>query len=513
MTFLRAGTAFIMAAFVLSVALSHEALAINTVRVASGLSLPVFTTTPPGDTARLFIVEQRSGSTGRIRILRNGTVLPRPFLSVPNLATGSEQGLLGLAFHPNYAANGYLFVDYTRGSDGATIIARYHVSSDADSVEAASTQTILMIPQPYSNHNGGMIAFGQDGYLYIGMGDGGNGNDPGGRAQSDTTLLGKMLRIDVDSAFPYAIPPSNPNAGSATARQEIWAKGLRNPWRWSFDRQTHDLIIADVGQNAWEEIDFQPAASAGGQNYGWRCMEGYNCTGLSGCTCNDPALTLPVYNYNHSGGKCSITGGYIYRGCAIPSLRGTYFFADFCSNQIWTGTILNDTLRSVQDRTAELNRGGQGIAGISSFGEDALGEMYICDLNGGEIFKLIPDTLTDCNHNNRSDACDIALGSSPDHNLNGIPDECECAPQIVTNLVVAFADTTFELQWSAVGNGTETYTVYRSVTAEAAFPGPAWNIVASGLPHPNDNSPITCMDAAGFIASDRNFYLVTSVCP
>ncbi|HEY3296366.1 MAG TPA: PQQ-dependent sugar dehydrogenase [bacterium] len=479
------------------------AQASHTIRVASGLSRPVLVTAPLGDTARIFIVEQRSGSTGAIRIERNSSVLSRPFLSVPNLATGSEQGLLGLAFHPNYATNGYFFVNYTRSSDGATVIARFHVSSDPDSADAASGQTILTIPQPFANHNGGNLAFGNDGYLYIGMGDGGDANDPGNRAQSDTTLLGKLLRIDVDSAFPYAIPPTNPWA----VRHEIWAKGLRNPWRWSFDRATHDLYIGDVGQGAWEEIDVQAAGSPGGENYGWRCMEGLHCTGLSGCTCNDPALTLPIYNYDHSGGKCAITGGYVYRGCADSALQGTYFFADFCSNQIWSFRYVNGTVTDFQERTAELApSGGLSITSISSFGQDALGELYICDLDGGEVFKILPDNPVDCNHNGRADACDIAAGFSRDANHNGIPDECECVAATVQDLTAQPSGNDLLLNWT-VGGGLETYTVYRATSVDAPFPGPGWAQIAAGL------TAASFADSGAIAASDRYFYLVTAVCP
>lgn len=450
----------------------------HTVSVASGLTRPVLVTAPRGDTTRIFVVEQRNGSTGAIRILRGGSLLTRPFLSVSGVATGNEQGLLGLAFHPNYSSNGYFYVNFTRGSDGATVIERFHVSSDPDSADAISGQTVLTIPQPFANHNGGNLAFGNDGYLYIGMGDGGSGNDPGHRAQSDTTLLGKILRIDIDSAFPYAIPPTNPWATSPTVRHEIWAKGVRNPWRWSFDRLTHDLYIGDVGQDAWEEIDIQPANSPGGQNYGWRCMEGLNCTGLSDCICNDPSLTLPIYNYSHGGGKCSITGGYVYRGCADPGLQGTYFFADFCSNQIWSFRFVNDTITQFQERTAELAPGGGlSITSISSFGEDAFGELYICDLNGGEVFKIVPDSMV-------TDA--------------------------VQNLTAISFASDLVLRWTA-NAGLETYNVYRSSFADAPFPGPEWTQIAFGLPAIQGPNAMTYTDTT--TSADRYFYFVTAVCP
>lgn len=374
---------------------------LTTERVASGLTRPCFVTSAPQDFDRVFILEQRSGSTGRIRILNldTGVLNPIPFLSVPGVSTGSEQGLLGLAFHPDYETNGLFYINYT-ASNGTTFVRQYQVSSNPDIADPGSGVTIITISQPYSNHNGGWIEFGPDGYLYVSMGDGGSANDPGNRAQDITNqLLGKMLRIDVDGDdFPgdpnrnYAIPADNPFVG-VTGDDEIWAYGLRNAWRCSFDRGTNDLYIADVGQGAREEVNFQPASSTGGENYGWRCMEGFLCTGLTGCTCNSPALTMPVHDYSHGGGRCSITGGYVYRGERIWDLRGTYFFADYCSAQIWS--FRYDQLNGVTDfrqRTTELDPPGSlGISGIASFGEDAAGELYICDLFGGEVFRVIPD--------------------------------------------------------------------------------------------------------------------------
>jgi hypothetical protein len=232
----------------------------------------------------------------------------------------------------------------------------------------------------------------KDGYLYIGTGDGGSEGDPGNRSQDPGLLLGKMLRIDVDDGNPYTNPPTNPFYGPGDPLDEIWALGLRNPWRWSFDRLTGDMYIGDVGQDQREEIDFQSAASTGGENYGWRCMEGFRCTGLTGCTCNDPGLTLPIYEYTHSVG-CAVMGGYVYRGNAVPDLQGTYFFADYCSNKIWSFRYDGTTVTDFMDRTAELAPGGGlSISSIVSFGEDAWGEMYICDSSGGELFKIVPKT-------------------------------------------------------------------------------------------------------------------------
>jgi glucose/arabinose dehydrogenase len=368
----------------------NTAFALSTERIAAGLSRPLFATAPPGDTIRLFVLEQY---TAQIKILKGGVALASPFLDINNLVSdsGSERGLLGLVFHPSYETNGYFYVNYTNNA-GDTVVARYSASENPDVANPNSALILITISQPYSNHNGGTLAFGpNDGYLYIGMGDGGSAGDPENRAQNDGELLGKMLRIDVDNENPYAIPPDNPYVGSGDPREEIWAKGLRNPWRFSFDRLTGDLYIADVGQNSYEEIDFQPALSAGGENYGWRLMEGNYCYNPP-INCDPGGLTYPIHEYSHGGNpfRCSVTGGYVYRGSDIADLYGTYFFADFCSDQVWSFRYDGSNLTSFTDRTAELNPGnGVSIDSISSFGEDGNGELYLVDL-GGEIFKLCP---------------------------------------------------------------------------------------------------------------------------
>ena len=369
--------------------------ALQTVRVASQLARPIYATAPQGD-PRLFIVEQR----GVIKILKDGEILAAPFLDIDdrvvNIAGQDERGLLGLAFHPGYAENGEFFVNYINLSSN-TVIARYRVSEDDPDVAVKESEEILMtIVQPYTNHNGGTLLFSPiDGMLYIGMGDGGSGGDPGNRAQTLNNLLGKMLRIDVDGAFPYEIPPDNPFVGEE-GLDEIWSYGLRNPYRWSFDRATGDMYIADVGQASWEEVDFEPAGDEGGGNYGWRRMEGNHCYNPPE-DCNDGTLILPIHEYSHGGNpfRCSITGGAVYRGAAIPSLQGTYFFADYCSDQIWSFRYDGANLTDFQDRTAELDPGGgQVIADIAAIGEDGFGELYIVDRgsgSNGEVYKILPD--------------------------------------------------------------------------------------------------------------------------
>ncbi|MCH8260832.1 MAG: PQQ-dependent sugar dehydrogenase [Planctomycetes bacterium] len=374
--------------------------AMTTVRVAGNLDHVTFVTYAPGDYTRLFIVEKQ----GRIKVLnlKTGVVNATLFLDIDalvggGLSTNDERGLLGLAFHPDYQNNGYFYVDYTNNA-GTTTVARYSVSDDPEVADPGSALILLTIFQPFSNHNGGWIGFGpNDGFLYISTGDGGSAGDPGNRAQDITNqLLGKMLRIDVDGndgpGGNYGIPAGNPFVG-ITGDDEIWAYGLRNPWRSSFDRATGDLYIADVGQNAWEEIDFQPADSTGGENYGWRCYEGDHTFNTGGCP---PAKTMvfPIHEYSHALGR-SLTGGYVYRGCAIPTLDGTYFFADYVFTRLWSFTYEGKNNPTVTSRIAELSPSSDGfsINQISSFGEDARGELYIVDQGSGisgQVFKIVP---------------------------------------------------------------------------------------------------------------------------
>jgi glucose/arabinose dehydrogenase len=351
-------------------------------RIASGLSQPVFLTHVPDDSSRLFVVEK----TGRIRIIRDGVLLPTAFLDLSDsVSSGSEQGLLGMAFSPDYATSGRFYVSYTsphgNESGGSSVVARYRVSGRPDVADPASGFTILTVDQPYSNHNGGMIAFGPDGYLYFGLGDGGSGGDPSGTGQRRNDLLGSILRLDVGGPGGYTIPGTNPYARNTAGRPELWNYGLRNPWRFSFDRQTGDLYIGDVGQNAHEEIDVQLAGSTGGENYGWNTMEGLNC--YDSGSCNRTGLTLPVLDYGHGDG-CSVTGGYVYRGSSITAFRGRYFYGDYCGGWIRSFRLQNGRAEDRQDH-ASLRTPGS----LTSFGEDAAGELYVLTQNGN-LYRIVP---------------------------------------------------------------------------------------------------------------------------
>jgi glucose/arabinose dehydrogenase len=321
----------------------------------------------------LFVVEQG----GVVRIVRDGIVAPAPLLDLRSLvASGGERGLLGLALHPRFAQNGRVFVDYTRAGDGATVIAEIGTSASP-----ASFRELLTIAQPYENHNGGALRFGPDGYLYIGMGDGGSANDPQNRAQDPQELLGKMLRIDVDGPLPYGIPPGNAYPTPAQGRPEIWALGLRNPWRFAFDRATGDLYIGDVGQGALEEIDFVARGTPGGLNFGWRVMEGSACTGLGGgAPCGSAAFAPPAVTYGHSQG-CSVTGGVVYRGSAVPVMQGRYVFADYCTGRMWAMARDRD---GAWRSEVLLDTGHQ----VGAFGEDSAGEVYWSDLRSGNVYRL-----------------------------------------------------------------------------------------------------------------------------
>jgi glucose/arabinose dehydrogenase len=346
--------------------------------VASGLNEPLGITHAGDRSGRLFVVEK----AGRVRIVRNGIVAAQPFLDISaRVGTSGERGLLGLVFHPRYATNGRFFVFYAARADGALTVSALRVSaSDPDRADAASEQVLLTVPHPGAdNDNGGHLAFGPDGFLYIGTGDGGGGGDPGNNAQNLGSRLGKLLRIDIDAPSGYAIPATNPFAGSAAP--EIWAYGLRNPWRFTFDRATGDLYIGDVGQNRFEEVDFQPGGAAGGRNYGWRVLEGVACfSPETGCSL--PGHVPPVLTYGRDQGQ-SITGGYVYRGLRSRALQGWYVYGDFASNRVWAAR------REGATWVNELAIPAPNVLnGISTFGEDEAGELYVASIGSGRIYAI-----------------------------------------------------------------------------------------------------------------------------
>lgn len=401
--------------------------------VADGFTSPLFVTSPPGDTTRLFVVEK----AGVIKIIKNGTVLGTPFMDISALVRDDgERGLLGLAFHPNYPATPYFYVYYIEDSGNFNSkIARCEVNGgNLDLALTNSTSnlpfTLLTVNQPAGrdNHKAGWIGFGpNDGYLYVACGDGGSSNDPDGNGQNINTLLGKMLRIDVDTAAPY-VPATNPFVGVAGS-DEIWSYGLRNPWRCSFDRSTGDLWIGDVGQGAREEIDFQDASSTGGENYGWVTAEGFACLGGSGTCGTNPGFTPPIDDYPRTDGH-SVTGGYVYRGTAIAGLQGTYFFADYIFGTIWSFDY-NGTVNNFTNRSTELDPpGARTINNIASFGEDANGELYIVDYSGGEIFKII-STEPDADGDGLSDSQEMIEGTNP-NDPDSDNDGLEDGPEVLT---------------------------------------------------------------------------------
>lgn len=349
-----------------------SALRLRVVQVATGLQSPLHLVAPPGD-ARLFVVEQ----PGRIRVIAGGQLLPTPFLDISaKVSCCGERGLLGLAFHPRYSTNGFFYVNYT-DTNGDTRVERYRVSADPNVADRPSAFLIIAIDQPFANHNGGLVAFGPDDLLYVGMGDGGGAGDPLRAGQDSTTLLGKLLRLDVDGGSPYRVPPSNPFAGHARARAEIWALGLRNPWRFAFDPPTNQLYIADVGQNLLEEINVVDSRT-GALNYGWNVMEGTSC--YEATTCNITGKILPALEYGRAEG-CSITGGYVYRGSAIPELRGHYFYSDYC--QGWLRSFRSTDGAATDKRSWDVGD----LGNVLSFGQDGAGELYVLSATG-RVYRI-----------------------------------------------------------------------------------------------------------------------------
>jgi glucose/arabinose dehydrogenase len=348
----------------------------------TGLRQPLYVTHASDGSGAMYVVEK----AGAIRVARDGAIQPEPFLDITARvgSSGSEQGLLGLALHPDFAHNGYLFVDYT-DVNGNTVIERYAAPGNRRVADPNSARTILTVDQPFPNHNGGQLAFGPDGMLWVGLGDGGSGGDPNGYAQNLSHLLGKILRIDVDHESPYAIPADNPFATDRQGRGEIWGYGLRNPWRFSFDRKTGDLYVGDVGQNAWEEVDFVPAGTRGPLNFGWNRMEGTHCFPATS-DCDRRGLVLPIAEHQTGPDGCAVTGGYVYRGTRFPTLAGTYLYSDYCSGTIWA-------LRRAADghwvKETALAGSQTGAAGFSSFGEDEAGELYVTGLGDGIVYHIV----------------------------------------------------------------------------------------------------------------------------
>ena len=361
---------------------------VTSLQITGGLSSPLGVTHVGDGTNRLFIVEQ----CGRIRIWNGSALLAAPFLNIGATGTdlivcGSERGLLGLAFHPDYETNGVFYVNYTRKSDGDLVVARYEVSADPNVADAGSGTVVLTVEHSHNAfHNGGQIAFGPDGYLYMSIGDAGSGID----AQSINALQGKVLRIDVDGGVPYAIPPDNPFAGATPGADEVWAYGFRNPWRFSFDRVTGDLYIGDVGQTSWEEIDFQAAGSPGGRNYGWDCREGGHVYPGATASCGSLSAFDPILEYDHSLG-CSVTGGFVFRNLPAHSFYGNYVFGDLCSGRLWRGIPNGSGGWTSQQLPVTVLPGD----GLTSFGESETGRIYLTSLGSGTLWWLAPYTFAD----------------------------------------------------------------------------------------------------------------------
>jgi glucose/arabinose dehydrogenase len=339
--------------------------------VIKGLKEPTLVAWPPDGSKRMFVLER----AGRIRVAdANGTLHPTPLLDISdNTSLGVEEGLIGLAFDPNYSQNGYMYIDYT-ANDLSVNVVRYTLTPGQDQVDPSTAMTVMSIPKRAPTHNGGTLAFGPDGYLYISIGD----DEASEEAQTTSSIFGKILRIDVDSAQPYAIPPTNPFVDTPGARPEIWSYGFRNPWRFSFDRATGDMWIGDVGDAKWEEVDMQPADSHGGENYGWPFLEGFECTNPDHC--QDPGLVPPLVTYGHNM-TCAIMGGYVYHGPSVPAFSGKYIFGDLCTGGVFTMT------GDAQQGWTRVELGFSPIK-IDSFAEDPAGDVYVSDMQGGVIYRI-----------------------------------------------------------------------------------------------------------------------------
>jgi glucose/arabinose dehydrogenase len=334
--------------------------------------------TQPLNDGRIFVVEQ----AGRIRLVKNGVLQATPFLDISTrVLSGGERGLLSVAFHPQYATNHFFYVYFTTQTNGDIRIERFTTTANADVADASTSKLIITAPHSqFSNHNGGLVTFGPDGFLYAGLGDGGSGGDPLGNGQNKNSILGSLIRLDVNAGDPYGIPAGNPYIGQANTRAEVWAKGLRNPWRYAFDGPTSLLYIADVGQNIHEEVNAVVATRAG-VNYGWNVMEGAFCYGAA--TCTQTGFELPVIDYTHSSGACSITGGYVYRGTAIPAIRGHYFYSDYCAGFL-------KSFRYENGAAVDQKDWGLTLGNVPSFGLDFAGELYV--VSGNSILKLAQGT-------------------------------------------------------------------------------------------------------------------------
>ncbi len=413
------------------------------------VSFPTFLTHAPGDFERVFVLEK----AGRIRVIKDGELVQDPFLDIDGLVAGSmlEQGLLGLAFHPDYQENGLFYVYYASDPDGDRVLARYQVTEDPDIADPGSASPVLSIAASYQSHFGGWLGFGPlDGFLYVSVGDAGIGLDQPDNAQNLDVLLGKMLRIDVNSdQFPedegrnYAIPADNPLVGAPGA-DEIWAWGLRNPWRCSFDRATGDLYIGDVGPTLWEELNYQPAGSPGGRNYGWDCKQGTHCTNQQTCDCTDGTLTDPILDYPHEGPLSAVIGGYVYRGCAVPELEGAFIFGDWGQQRVRLMRHEAGSVTLLEEIQDDLDPDDHQVSSVTSFGEDAYGELYICDSAPGEIFKIVSvaPPLPDCNIHGVRDACELADATAADADGDGVLDACDphCPPDLNADDEVGITD-------------------------------------------------------------------------